>query len=74
MSFVKKGPELRLLYQKVRETFGFIPNYFLVQGRMPDLVEAQVMIRQVIMRDGVLSAAIKGQIALVVSGINTSSY
>jgi len=26
------------------------------------------------MRDGALSAAIKGQIALVVSGINTSSY
>ncbi len=74
MSFVKKGPELRLLYQKVRETFGFMPNYFLVQGRMPDLVEAQLMIRQVIMRDGVLSAATKGQIALVVSGINTSSY
>ena len=66
--------ELKQLYQRVRDTFGFMPNYFLVQGRMPDLVEAQLMIRQVIMRDGALSAAEKGQLALVVSGINTSSY
>ncbi len=68
------GPELKLLYQKVRDSFGFMPNYFLVQGRMPDLVEAQLAIREVIMRAGALSEAVKGQLTLVVSGINTSSY
>lgn len=68
------GLELKTHYEEVRRTFGFIPNYFLTQGRIPELVDAQLRIREVIMRDGALSAAIKGQIALVVSGINTSSY
>ena len=68
------GLELKTHYEEVRRTFGFIPNYFLTQGRIPEWVDAQLRIREVIMRDGALSAAIKGQIALVVSGINTSSY
>src|SRR6516162_11335068 len=66
--------ELKTYYEQVRRTFGFMPNYFLTQGRIPELVDAQLRIREVIMKDGALSAAIKGQIALVVSGINTSSY
>ena len=68
------GPDLAALYEKVRCTFGFVPNYFQAQGRIPELVDAQLRMREVIMRDGALSAAIKGQIALVVSGLNTSSY
>jgi len=68
------GPELAGLYEQVNKTFGFVPNYFQAQGRIPELVDAQLKMREVIMRDGALSAAIKGQIALVVSGINTSSY
>lgn len=70
----KAGPELTGLYEQVTKTFGFVPNYFQAQGRIPELVDAQLKMRQVIMRDGELSAAVKGQIALVVSGINTSSY
>ena len=70
----RASSELACLYEKVRQTFGFIPNYFQAQGRIPELVDAQLKMREVIMRDGELSAAIKGQIALVVSGINTSSY
>ena len=68
------GPELKVFYDQVRQNFGFIPNYFLAQGRIPDLVDAQLRMREVIMRDGALSAQLKGQLALVVSGINTSSY
>ena len=68
------GPELKVFYEQVRQNFGFIPNYFLAQGRIPDLVDAQLKMREVIMREGALSAQIKGQLALVVSGINTSSY
>ena len=68
------GPELRPVYDKVRARFGFIPNYFKMQGRMPDLAETQLVFREVIMRDGAISAGIKAQLALVVSGINTSSY
>ena len=68
------GPELRKFYGQVQENFGFIPNYFLAQGRIPELVDAQLRMREVIMREGALSAQLKGQLALVVSGINTSSY
>src|SRR5262245_37592634 len=68
------GPELKGLYEQVRQNFGFIPNYFLAQGRIPDLVDAQLRMREVIMREGALPAQLKGQLALVVSGINTSSY
>ena len=68
------GPELKTYYNQVRQLFGFVPNYFLAQGRIPELVDAQLRIREVIMREGSLSSAVKGQIALVVSGINTSSY
>lgn len=68
------GPELRVFYEQVRQNLGFIPNYFLAQGRIPELVDAQLRMREVIMREGALSAQVKGQLALVVSGINTSSY
>lgn len=70
----KASPELRMFYDQVQQNFGFIPNYFLAQGRIPELVDAQLRMREVIMRDGALSSQIKGQLALVVSGINTSSY
>ncbi len=65
---------LKALYQEIRESFGFLPNYFLAQGRMPDLVKAQLALREIIMRDGALSKTIKAQLAVVVSGINASSY
>ena len=70
----KADPQLLGLYERVRESFGLIPNYFLAQGRIPELVDAQLRMREIIMREGALPAALKGQIALVVSGINTSSY
>lgn len=68
------GPELRPLYQQIRDAFGFIPNYFLAQGRAPNLIAAQMALNSAVTEDGALPRPVKEQIGLVVSGANTSSY
>ncbi len=80
MSFVKKvseeqaGPELRPLYQQIRQLYGFLPNYFQALGPLPKVIERERALASVLLSDGVLPAALKEQIVLVVSGINSSSY
>ncbi len=80
MSYVAKiseeqaGPELKPLYEKIRGHFGFLPNYFQTLGHDPRAIEAQVILSGALLRDGALPAALKEQILLVVSGINSSSY
>ena len=68
------GPELKPLYQQIRSAFGFIPNYFLAQGRAPHLIAAQIALGMGIVEDAALPRTTKEQIGLVVSGANTSSY
>jgi uncharacterized peroxidase-related enzyme len=68
------GPELKPIYQQIRDTFGFIPNYFLAQGRAPNLITAQIALGMGIVEDAALPRPTKEQIGLVVSGANTSSY
>ena len=80
MSFVSKvseaqaGPELKPLYQQIHEHYGFLPNYFQALGRAPQVIERQISLAGVLLGDGALSAALKEQIVLIVSGINSSSY
>lgn len=80
MSFVKKvseeqaGPELRPLFQQIRELYGFLPNYFQALGPLPHVIERERALAAVLLSDGVLPASLKEQIVLVVSGINSSSY
>jgi len=80
MSFVKKiseeqaGPELKLLYEQIRQLYGFLPNYFQALGPLPNVIERERALAAVVLSDGVLPAALKEQIMLVVSGINSSSY
>jgi uncharacterized peroxidase-related enzyme len=80
MSFVTKvseekaGPELKPLFQQIRELYGFLPNYFQALGPLPHVIEKERALASVLLRDGVLRAALKEQIVLVVSGINSSSY
>jgi uncharacterized peroxidase-related enzyme len=80
MSFVAKiseeqaGPELKPVYEKIREHYGFLPNFFQALGRDPQAIEAQINLGGALLRDGALPAALKEQIMLVVSGINSSSY
>lgn len=80
MSFVKKvseeqaGAELKPLYDQIRELYGFLPNYFQALGPLPHVIERERALAAVLLSDGVLPAALKEQIMLVVSGINSSSY
>jgi len=68
------GPELRKLYEQIRELYGFLPNYFQTLGRAPQLIEKERALAAIILSAGRLPAALKEQIVLVVSGINSSSY
>ncbi len=81
MSFVRKvseadaSPELQPLYQQIREHyFGVVPNYFQALGRWPQVIEGQLALAGVVLGGGALTPALKEQILLVVSGINSSSY
>ncbi len=80
MSFVSKvseeqaSPELRLLYQQIRELYGFLPNYFQALGPVPQVIERERALANALLRDGALPVVLKEQIVLVVSGINSSSY
>lgn len=80
MSFVRKvseegaGPELKPLFQQIRELYGFLPNYFQALGPLPHVIERERALAGVLLSDGELPATLKEQIVLVVSGINSSSY
>jgi len=66
--------ELSGIYQKVEKDFGFVPHFFKALGRMPEVIKAQLQLNAAIMGEGALSALVKEQIGVVVSGINSSSY
>ncbi len=80
MSFVSKvseaeaSPELKTLYHQIQEHYGFLPNYFQALGREPQFIEKQRSFAQVVLREGAVPAAVKEEIMVVVSGINSSSY
>jgi uncharacterized peroxidase-related enzyme len=67
-------PRLREIYREMQEKFGFLPNYYKVLGRDLALAEGHQAVAQALMRDGALPLALKEQIGLVVSGLNTASY
>ncbi len=80
MSFVSEiseaqaGPELKPIYEKIQKNFGFLPHYFQALGRLPHVIDAHLGIGSTILEDNALGAALKEQVGLVVSGINSSSY
>lgn len=68
-------PELRQIYATIESHFGgAVPHYFKALGAVPEVIAAQLKMNSAIMGDGALSADVKEQIGLVVSGINASSY
>jgi uncharacterized peroxidase-related enzyme len=80
MAFVRQvseaeaSPELKHVYEHIREKFGFLPNYAQALGGMPQLLEQHFAFGGQITGDGALPAVVKEQVGVVVSGINTSSY
>ena len=68
-------PEVRKIYDYLRENWGFVPNYFLALGRNVKLLQDQVdLFTHAMFEERALPRIIKEQIALVVSGINLSNY
>lgn len=68
------SPALQEIYKKIREQFGFLPNYFQALGRDPALLQAHNALFEVVAADRALTRAQKEQLGLVVSGLNSSSY
>lgn len=68
------APELREMYSSIEKGFGFVPHFFKALGAVPDVIDAQLRMSAAIMKDGALPASVKEQLAVVVSGINSSSY
>ncbi len=71
------SPEVRKMYAFLKENWTFVPNYFLALGRDPQLLQDQINLYTNAMfsdRPGGLSRLQKEQVALVVSGLNVSSY
>ncbi|MBI1749509.1 MAG: peroxidase-related enzyme [Acidobacteria bacterium] len=62
------------VYEDVRKAYGKVPNFYAVQGTRPDVIGAEMALGGNIMKDEALPRAVKEKIALVVSGINHSSY
>lgn len=69
------SPEVKRIYDFLRENWGFVPNYFLALGFNPQLLQDQVnLFTSALFEERALSRILKEQIALVVSGINLSNY
>lgn len=69
------SPEVKRIYEYLRENWGFVPNYFLALGRNPKLLQDQVnLFTHAMFEERSLPRLIKEQVALVVSGINLSNY
>lgn len=63
------------MYDYIRERWTFVPNYFHALGRDAQLLQDQMnLFTNAMYDDRGLPRLVKEQIALVVSGLNTSSY
>jgi len=68
------SPELKQIYEELKGTWGFVPNYFLASGKRPELIRLQTALYEAIYAKGVLPQKLKEEIGVVVAGINASSY
>ena len=69
------SPEVKQLYDSIREGWGFVPNYFYALGRDYQLLLDQMnLFTNAMFTDRALTRVLKEQIALVVSGLNLSTY
>src|SRR5207253_8389410 len=61
--------------RQIKDTFGFVPNFFLAQTIRPDLIDAQVqLIAGILVKEGALTRQQKEYIFLVCSAANLSTY
>jgi uncharacterized peroxidase-related enzyme len=78
MSYLERGhldEETFAPFRQIRETFGFLPNFFRAQTLRADLVEPQMnFIGSVMVGEGALARRQKEYIFLVTSAANLSTY
>ncbi len=61
--------------RQIKDTFGFVPNFFLAQTIRPDLIDAQVqLVAAILVKEGALTRQQKEYIFLVCSAANLSTY
>ncbi len=69
------SPEVKRMYDYIRERWGFVPNYFLALGRDSQLLQDQMnLFTNAMYEQRGLPRILKEEIALVVSGLNSSTY
>jgi uncharacterized peroxidase-related enzyme len=78
MSYVREAPldETNYpLFADVKNTFGFIPNFYRAQTMRPDLIEAQAqLVNAILIKEGALTRQQKEYVFLVCSAANLSTY
>src|SRR5271166_2435107 len=69
------SPEAKRIYDYIRERWSFVPNYFRALGHDVQLLEDQAnLYTNAMFEERGLPRGIKEQLAIVVSGLNVSSY
>jgi len=77
MSYLREEPldEQDPLFAKVKQRFGFIPNFYRAQAMRPDLIQAETQLgNAIINKDSALTRQQKEYIFLVSSAANLSTY
>lgn len=60
---------------QIRDTFGFVPNFFRAQKMRPDLIDAELKLASgILVKEGALTRRQKEYIFLVCSASNPSTY
>src|SRR5260370_42450294 len=69
------SPEVKRIYDYINERWSFVPNYFRALGHDAQLLQDQTNLYTSAMFDHRgLPGVVKEQLAIVVSGLNASSY
>jgi len=61
--------------QAIKDSFGFVPNFYRAQTMRPDLIDAEAqLVNSILVKDGALTRQQKEYIFLVCSAANLSTY
>jgi uncharacterized peroxidase-related enzyme len=64
-----------LTLRSIKDSFGFVPNFYRAQTMRPDLIDAEAqLVNAILVQDGALTRQQKEYIFLVCSAANLSTY
>ncbi len=62
-------------FRQIKDTFGFVPNFFQAQTIRPDLIDAELqLVGAILVKEGALTRLQKEYVFLVCSAANLSTY